>query len=416
MTVRVHYHSDCPSFAGCENMLANLLSDAENRRKFDVSLSYRASPEYSAGLSRRVNLDFPVFPLVFPEPSTALPTPSSFPRLSRRVVRFASRQVATYPLLVYEIRLLQRLFVKLAPDIVHINNGGYPAALSARAAAIAARRAGVRHVVMVVNNLAEAHRGGEFSLRSVTDSRVCRAVSRFVTGSVAAADRLQRVLHLSHGQVIAIPNGIALRNSTEGCADTLRRLGISPSDGVLLGVVALMEARKGHRVLLEAVRELSQHREAMAPFTILLEGDGPLRGELERIVGAAGLADRCRFLGPEVNVMNLIAALDVLVLPSVAHEDFPNVVLEAMGLGKAVIASRIAGTPEQIEDGVTGLLVPPGDPRALASAIARMVSDGAMRDAMGRAGRERFEERFTAPTAVRKYADLYQTLIAEGTS
>ena len=146
-------------------MLANLLNDSKNRREFNVSLSYRASPAYTDGLRSRTRVDFPVFPLHFPEPSTALPTREWWPRVLRRGTRFASRQVATYPLLAYEICLLRRLFTQLAPDLVHINNGGYPAALSARAAAIAARLAGVRHVVMVVNNLAEPHRGLRFSAR-----------------------------------------------------------------------------------------------------------------------------------------------------------------------------------------------------------------------------------------------------------
>ncbi len=415
MAVRVHYHTDCPWFAGCENMLANLLNDPDNRRRCDVSLSYRASAEYTAGLERRTKLDFPVFPLRFPEPSTALRTPSGWPRQLRRGVRFVSRQITTYPLLVYEIWLLRSLFVRLAPDVVHINNGGYPGALSSRAASIAARIAGVRHVVMVVNNLAEPHRGPYFSARPVIDRQVVRAVSRFITGSAAAAEQLRRVLKLKDGVSTAYPNGIALRPTSEVRGETLRRLGIDESSGILLGTVALMEPRKGHRVLLEAIAEVLRDGRSHPDFTVLLEGDGPLRGELEEFVHESGLGHCCRFIGTEANVMNLMAAMDVLILPSIAHEDFPNVILEAMGMGKPVIASRLAGTPEQVEDGVTGLLVGPGDPRALAVAIARMIIDAPLREQMGRAGRRRFAARFTASTAVSRYVALYQSLTAEDT-
>ncbi len=394
-------------------MLANLLNDPETRRQFEVSLSYRASAAYTAGLKGRTSLDFPVFPLRFPEPSTVLPAPTEWPTPLRRIVRFVSRQVATYPLLAYEVWLLRRLFIRLAPDVIHINNGGYPAALSARAAAIAAQLAGVQHVVMVVNNLAEVHRGPSFSVRPAIDRRVVNAVSRFVTGSAAASVQLQHVLKLRTGQSVAYPNGIALREASESRSETLRRLRVNESNGVLLGMVAVMEARKGHRVLLEAVAELMRDKRSPHCFTVLLEGDGPLRAELEAFVRDAGLRDCCRFVGTEANVMNFMSAIDVLVLPSVAHEDFPNVILEAMGLGKAVVASRIAGTPEQVEEGVTGLLVPPGEPRQMAAAIARLVTDAPLREEMGRAGRRRFEERFTAPISVSRYAALYQSLIAE---
>lgn len=394
-------------------MLVNLLSHPATRRQFDVSLSYRASPRYTAGLEHRVRLDFPVYPLQFPEPSTTIPTAPWWPDPLRRLVRFISRQLATVPLLLYEVWLLHRLFARLNPDVLHINNGGYPAALSARAAAIAGRLAGVPHVVMVVNNLAEVREGPTSVLRAAVDRLVVAAVSRFITGSAAAAAQLRYVLGLGETDCEAYPNGIALRAPTETREETLRRLNLNESAGVLFGVVAVMEPRKGHRVLLEAAVKLVRGADGRAPaFTVLLEGNGPLRAELESFVEAHGLSPYCMFVGDEVNVMNLMSALDVLVLPSIAHEDFPNVILEAMGLGKAVIASRLAGTPEQLSDGATGLLVPSGDADALSAAMSRLCSDAALRQAMGRAGRIRFEERFTADASVRRYVALYQSLIA----
>lgn len=411
MVPRVHYHTDCPWFAGCENMLANLLNDAENRAQFEVTLSYRASDAYTQGLRRRTRLDFPVFPLRYPEPSTAIPAPATLPNGVRRLLRFTSRLLTTYPLLAYEVWVLRRLFLRLAPDVVHINNGGYPAALSARAAAIAARLARVRNVVMVVNNLAEPYRGPRFAARPLVDRFVAGSVSRFVTGSGAAATQLRHVLGLPETRAVAYPNGIALRAPTETPEQTRQRLGVSPGDGVIFGMVALMEPRKGHRVLIDAAAATAAARPAV-PFTILLEGTGPLHDALQALVRERGLEARCRFVGTESNVMNLMGAIDVLVLPSIAQEDFPNVVLEAMGMGKPVIASRLAGTPEQVQDGVTGLLVPPGDSSALAAALARLADDGAARRAMGRAARARFEERFTAPVSVRRYSELYHSLIS----
>jgi glycosyltransferase involved in cell wall biosynthesis len=392
-------------------MLANLLNDSDNRAQFQASLSYRASPEYTEGLARRVHLDFPVYPLHYPEPSTAIPVPTRWPAGVRSAVRFASRQLTTYPLLVYEVWLLRRLFARLAPDVVHINNGGYPAALSARAAAIAAKLAGIRNVIMVVNNLAEERRGPFLNPRHAVDRKVRAAVAKFVTGSRAAAAQLQRVLGLADGHVVALANGVAVRAAAESREETLSRLSVNRSGGVILGVVALMEPRKGHRVLLEAIASLVRDGGVAHRFTVLLEGDGRLRAELEAFVERAAIQDYCRFIGVEANVFNFMSAIDILVLPSIAHEDFPNVILEAMGLGKPVIASKLAGTPEQVEDGVTGLLVPPGDAQSLAAAIARLAADAQLRAEMGRAGRRRFEERFTAKASVHRYMALYQSLL-----
>ena len=395
-------------------MLANLLNNEENREHFDVSLSYRASNEYATGLSRRVRLDFPVYPLRYPEPSGALPAPESAPRAVRRLLRFCSRQLATGPLFVYEVWLLRRLFMQVRPDVLHINNGGYPAALSARAAAIAGWLARVPHVLMVVNNLAEEYRGPLSAIRRAVDRAVVACVSTFLTGSSAAALRLRDVLHLSEGHYAAYPNGVAIRAVTETREETLARFGLSGFNGVLFGIVALMEPRKGHRVLLEAVERLVG-KDGSAPlnFVVLLEGDGPLRHELEEIVDAHGLERQCIFAGRQENVMNLMSALDVLVLPSISHEDFPNVTIEAMAMGKPLIASRLAGTPEQVLDGETGFLVPPGDSAALADAIMRLASDAALRARMGAAGRRQFQELFTAEVAVQRYTRLYQSFIKD---
>lgn len=398
-------------------MLVNLVSSAEIRREFQISLSYRDSARYTAGLGERVAIDFPVYPLNFREPSELFVRGGVSRAPLHRIGRAISRQLSTVPLLVYEIELLRSLFRRMSPDILHINNGGFPGALSARAAAIAGRLAGVPHIVMVVNNLAEAYdRPGRW-LGYGVDRMVTGSTALFLAGSRAAAERVREVLRLPENRAVGLSNGADLRRPTETVAETRARLGLNGYAGVVFGIAALMEPRKGHRVLLEALDRLVTSEGIGADrFRLLLLGTGPLRAELERFVADRGLTEHCQFLGQETNGMNVISALDVLILSSIANEDFPNVVLEAMGAGKPVIASRIAGTPEQVADEVTGLLVPPGEPGALASAMSRLLADTLLREAMGRAGRRRFEERFTAQASVGRYAALYQSLIAENKS
>ena len=196
-----------------------------------------------------------------------------------------------------------------------------------------------------------------------------------------------------------------MRTATESLDETRRRLGIEGFDGVVFGVVALLIPRKGHRVLLEAVKSIvAQRGIGTGVVKILIEGDGPLRRELVDFVEQNGLQAYVSFVGQETNVVNFMTALDVLILPSVEAEDFPNVVLEAMALGKPVIASRLAGTPEQVVDGETGYLVEPRSVSGLVKAIERTIDEPSARIAMGLAAEQRFHNNFTDSIALKNIA------------
>lgn len=392
-------------------MLTNFLSSPGLRRQFKIGFSYRYTQKYANGLNSRVKLDFPFFPLRFPDPSSLVFLPEHWVALLRKGIRFSSRVISTAPIFFYEIWVLRKLFRRLRPTILHINNGGYPAALSARAAAIAARLAGVPHVIMVVNNLAIGYHSLSRCLGYPTDRLVALCVSKFVTGSSAASRQLKQVLCLDDAKCVAIHNGIALRNTTETPEETRKRLGLEHFNGVIVGMVALMEPRKGHQVLLEAIIRLINSEPNDPPnIKVLLEGDGPLCDTLKKFVVENRLSEYCIFVGHEKNVMNFMTMLDVLVLPSIDREDFPNVILEAMGLGKPIIASQLSGIPEQVVDGETGLLFSPGDAGGLATAIM-VLSDEGLRLQMGQAGLRRFQKYFTPDVAIGNYLSLYQSLM-----
>lgn len=118
-----------------------------------------------------------------------------------------------------------------------------------------------------------------------------------------------------------------------------------------------------------------------------------------------------RMIPHERNIWNLLQATDAIALPSIDREDFPNVVLEAMSLGKAVIASRVGGTSEQVIDGATGVIVPPGNVWALSKAIEKLASDKELLREMGQNGRIHYERQFTPEIALRRYLNLYRSLI-----
>ena len=406
---KIHYHSDCPFFAGCENMLTNFFNSEEFRQTHNVSFSYRRSELYSQGFKQRVKRDLSIYPLKFPDLSNRSHLHKSYSFLNNRMIMILLILIFTIPLLIYEILILYRLFKKLNPDILHINNGNYPGALSARAAAIAGKIASIPKVVMVVNNMAIDYKPISRWLQYPFDRLVVRAVDIFVTGSEAASKRLASVLKLPKQKTIAIHNGIMMRNATAKVSVTRNRLGLDNFKGTVFGVVALLIPRKGHKVLLEAVLKLVANGKVEdKSFIILLEGDGPLRPDLIEFINNHDLKRWVKIVGQEKNIVDFMSALDVLILPSVQNEDFPNVILEAMALGKPVIASRITGTPEQVKDGVTGLLVEPSNVDQLMDAISFLMNRADLRFEMGSAALNYFNSNFTGMKALNNYMNLYQ--------
>ncbi len=165
-------------------------------------------------------------------------------------------------------------------------------------------------------------------------------------------------------------------------------------------------SQKGVADLIAAL-DLLQH--VRPSVRTLIAGDGPLRSELEETAHAFQLDDRVKFLGHRDDVPRLLAAADLLVLPSL-FEGLPNVVLEAMRFRKPVVATAAPGTTEVVVDGETGLLVPLHDPPALAKAIRTLTDDPALALRMGEAGRAQVDREFGATLMVERFAALFESL------
>jgi glycosyltransferase involved in cell wall biosynthesis len=186
---------------------------------------------------------------------------------------------------------------------------------------------------------------------------------------------------------------------------TRAELGV-PEDAVLVVAVNRLVAFKAVHTLIDAVHELGRDAGALH---VVVAGDGDLRPQLERQIAALGLQDRVRLIGWRDDAPRIIALADVFALSSVA-EGMPLAIMRAMALGKPVVANAVDGVPELVVDGETGLLVPPRDPVAFASALRRMIEDPEMRRRFGEAGRRRVDALFTqrsmAETAHRLYREL----------
>lgn len=178
-------------------------------------------------------------------------------------------------------------------------------------------------------------------------------------------------------------------------------------DAIVIGVVAQLIRRKGHRHLFEALKALHPQR---PDLRVLLFGQGPLRAELEARAARDGLASIVRFVGFRDDLPRWMGGLDVLAHPA-DREGLGIALLQAQAASVPVVASRAGGMPEAVHDGVTGFLVEPGDVAALTNALRRLIDDPALRERMGAAARTRVLERFSVDAMVDGNLAVYRELV-----
>jgi glycosyltransferase involved in cell wall biosynthesis len=225
---------------------------------------------------------------------------------------------------------------------------------------------------------------------------------RVVCNSRAAAAKLAE-----HGlpakKLAVIPN--ALSPAAFGHAAPA----LAAIDGLVrVGMIGRMNEKvKNQEMFLRACGLLAK-RFPRAEFA--LAGDGPLRGQYEQMARALGIAQRVRFLGERRDVQAVLASLDVAVVPSLS-ESLSNVVLESMAAGKAVVASRVGGNKELVQDGVTGCLVHAEDYEECANAVGSLLSDINLRNAMGRRAQEFTRENFGLERVCERYEREYNELL-----
>ncbi len=242
--------------------------------------------------------------------------------------------------------------------------------------------------------------------RYMVAERVMSAFAYRVVGvSAHTSANLEKYEKIPRAKIETIPNGIDgsvfdIRIDREA---KRRELGI-PADATVLGIGVRLSAQKGLTYLVQALPEVVGR---FPRVVLVIAGEGPLEQDLRNEAEGLGLGGRVKFIGPRVDVPELLQVFDLYVLPSL-WEGLPMVLLEAMAAGCPIVATGVGGVPSAIEDGVNGLLVPPRDPAALAHAIVRVLGDETLRRRMGQAGKQVFGERFSAEKMTRRYEQLYR--------
>ncbi len=214
-------------------------------------------------------------------------------------------------------------------------------------------------------------------------------------------------------KIVVIPNGVDLSRFEDAqmSASPFQAMGIGPGTPVVL-VVSRLNPLKGLESFLEAAALVAPAFPS-ARFVIVGDANPNERAYwsvLTSLTEKLGMAERVTFAGLRQDVPQLLAAATVSVMPSL-NEALSNVLLESMAAGAPLVATRVGGTPEAIEDGVSGLLVPPGDPRAMASAICRLLEDPVRAGKLGQAARRLINERYSMERMVTRTEQLYYALL-----
>jgi glycosyltransferase involved in cell wall biosynthesis len=290
---------------------------------------------------------------------------------------------------------LRRLMKARAVSLVHTHSSvdswlGAIAAKSLRLPVVRSRHVSIR----ILPRRALVYRLAD---RVITSGEAVRAI---VAGAGVPA-----------GRVVSIPPGVDTARFHPGVSGKAVRdeLGVAP-DQPLVGLVANIRGSKGHDVFLEGAREVLRAR---PDVRFLIVGEGVGYADVRRRVGALGLGAAVTMTGFRRDVPEVMAALDLLVLPSIRSEATSQVIPQAFAVGTPVVASTVGGNPELVRDGETGLLVPPGDARALAAAILALANAPARARALGRAAQALVGERYSLGASMARTTAVYEELLGQ---
>ena len=275
---------------------------------------------------------------------------------------------------------------------------------------LAGRRARVPHIVSTIQMPVEGFEVGFLRkmIYRFMDQLAERYVDRFIVVSESLRKTLTEGRGISDERVAKIYNGIELDQFHPDLkrSNLRKQWGISAEDPVI-GAIGRLVWQKGFEYLIEAMPEILQD---ISQAKLLLVGEGPLRPELQSLARELNVYDRVIFAGFRSDIQDLLSMIDILAVPSLL-EGFPMITLEAMAMAKPIVATQIEGIVEQISDSDEGILVPPKDTQALASAILRLIKDRELGNRLGAAARSKIERYFSIDKMVEETEMVYLSLL-----
>jgi glycosyltransferase involved in cell wall biosynthesis len=289
-----------------------------------------------------------------------------------------------------------------------------------------------RNVDMIVTNGIKCHFIGSM-VSSLTRSKLIwhvrdmieagwlkwmlRSMGRFFPDKIITNSHAVGSIFPRNDRKESVYNGIDLSHFNPGIdGNKVRSTFKIGKDSRLIGTIGHFAPLKGYEELMVAMAEVIRggfNIKLALVGDVIYSNSNEYKQKLLSLIDSTGLRDRIIFTGYRENIPELLASFDIFVLPS-RSEGFGRVNLEAMAMGRPVISTFVGGIPEVVLDGVTGILVTPGDSKALAHAIMRLLNDCQLGETMGKAGRRRVEEHFTLQAHVQRIEEIYGEVLRMG--
>ena len=397
---KIVFYSDCDFFAGCENMIAFFLNNNKaNFPKYEFELIYKKSHHYKLGLDMRVN----------ETSKTSEINLWGFSIYKRKKILkslFFVMNIIFMPAIIIQnyFKILDAL-KKFKPDLLYLNNGGYPGSLSVRVASLAGKRLGIK-TVMFVNNIPFSYKSLSRLIQYPFDLVIKNSVDLFITGSQSANNSLKEVLKISNSKRTQIFNAIdtsrfVINNKQNSKINTIN-----------FGVLGLHDARKGHIVLLRAIKDLKERKICSSNnFHLFIEGNGSTTNDLKNYVNLHKLNHEVTFMGHLKNINEFYNLINVLVVPSISNEDLPNVISESFAFKIPVIGTKLAGIPEQIINEKNGFLVDINDHIGIAKKMEIFINKPTIISDMGQIAYESYKKNFSTDAVAMKYNKFFTKLL-----
>ncbi len=301
-----------------------------------------------------------------------------------------------------------RIFRKIKPDIVHSKNFG------AIEAQLAALFAGVKFRVHSEHGRDFDDIDGTNIKRNLVRRLILLSAQKCIPLSKNLESWLVNTVKIPPKKVVQLYNGVDT-NKFDISLSKPQLCGAPSSwqSRIIIGTVGRLQAVKDQKTLLLGFINLVTQKPALKKqLGLVIVGDGAERTKLEKIAAAENVESCVWFAGSRNDVKDVLNYLDIFVLPSL-NEGISNTILEAMASGLPVIATRVGGNPELVEEGSTGLLVPPNNPKQMSNALEAYVSDRSLAKKHGRTGRERVETLFSLDKMVQSYLQIYDSLLMQ---
>ena len=316
--------------------------------------------------------------------------------------------LAVIPFVSASIWRLRQIVTHYKVDLIHTNS------LTIINGALASRLLGIPHVWHARELLIPETVFNFFLGPYIALSAIKRLSNRVIAMSFGVRQTFCQQGNCS--KVVVVYDGLEFEIFESSRAQTSIRSQLDiPDDALLVGEIGRVTAIKGYEDL---VRAAATVKKAIPNVTFIGVGgksktDAAYEQKILKLISSYNLQDSFKLIGYRADVLDIMFALDLLVLPS-HSEAFGRVLVEAMAAGKPVIGANVGGIPEIIEDGVTGLLFPPHSPDDLAQAIIKILQDPDLAHRMGAAGRERAKIRFSPERYVAEIQKIYEELLGEG--